>query len=135
MTMYVKDYYKNEDVTKVVLSLSDVKAGLDDTKTKTVTMTDQQEIQDIIDALHQRTIVRTYPDFWPVNPNPNDRLELRITLTSTEKVLLEYLITSKGHVEIRKGSDDFSNVFVLNGSATKWFEDLKKLFNAKNQTL
>jgi len=29
MSIYVKDYYKNSEITRIFLSLSDVKAGLD----------------------------------------------------------------------------------------------------------
>jgi len=125
--IYVKDYYKNSEITRVFLSLSDVKAGLDKTKTTTVTLSDQQEIQDIIDVLQQRILIRTLPHYGPVNSNSNDRFELSILLSSTEKGFFEYRITSEGHVEIKKGNDDFSHVLVLNGRTITWFEDLKKI--------
>jgi len=127
MSMYVKGYYQNSEITRIFLSLSDVKAGLDKTTTKTITISDQQEIQDIIYVLKQRMLIKILPSFGPVNSNSNDRLELRILVSSTKKGFLEYLITSKCHVEIKKGNDDFSHVLVFNGSALTWFDDLKKI--------
>lgn len=127
MTTYVSNFYRNSEITKVIMSLEDVKAGIEATAYKKVEITDPLEIQEIIDVLHQRTIVRTFPKRGNALTNQNNRLELRIILFSTNNDFLEYIITSEGQVDVSKGNDGSSYVLIFNGSVKTWFESLKKI--------
>ncbi|MFB9324594.1 hypothetical protein ACFFSY_01405 [Paenibacillus aurantiacus] len=113
------------------MTLEEVKAGLEPTARRSVTLTDQPHIHAIIDTLRHRTVIRTMnrPSWIPVGSNPNDRLELTISLVSEKNEVLEYRVTSEGHVEVRKGSDTFANAFVIRGSAASWFEALSERFD------
>ncbi|TYP71939.1 hypothetical protein [Paenibacillus methanolicus] len=65
-----------------------------------------------------------------VDFNSTDFLELTIALTSADKHIMEYRLTSEGRVEVRKGGDAFARAFVMKGSAVSWFEELKRLYDA-----
>ncbi|MFC4102470.1 hypothetical protein [Paenibacillus xanthanilyticus] len=131
-TMYVSRFYNEQEITNITMTLSDVKAGLEKTMTTSVTITGEEQLQAVADALRHRTLIRTMPrpSWIPTASNSNDFLELTIALTSTEEGMLEYRIHSEGRVEVRRGNDAFAKAVVLKGSAESWFAELKRLYDA-----
>ncbi|MFX3636139.1 MAG: hypothetical protein ACE3L7_20610 [Candidatus Pristimantibacillus sp.] len=135
MYNYVNDFYRNDDVTRVVLYYSEVKAGLFDTTTKTAVITEQEEINELIRILNKRTVLKALPIIGPVKTNENDRTELRIMLKSSSKGTLEYMITSEGDAWIRKSNDDLANTIILKGSVISWFTDLRASFELREDSV
>lgn len=133
--MYVKSFYSSRDITRIMISLHDVKAGLEQTTIHSVTVSDQRQINRIVDTLRQRSVIRTMsrPSWIPVDASTNDRLELTLSLVTKDNGILEYRLTSEGRVEVRKGSDSFAKAIVLHGSAVSWFEQVKKVLTNKRR--
>lgn len=132
---YVNDFYKNDDVTRIELYLSEVKAGLFDIKTKTVVITEQEEINELISILNNRIVLKSFPIVGTVKTNTNDRTELKVVLESSSKGFLEYIITSDGHVSIKKGTDNTSNTIILKGRVTSWFTDLRASYELREDSM
>lgn len=130
----INRFCKNENIIEVGLVLSDVKAGLSPVETTKIETVDQQEIQEIVNILNKSKLLKTLPSLGNVKCNTNDRFELRIFLITETKRILEYLITSEGHIQIKRNNDkSFSNAIILNGSAIECFNDLKRLFDQKSK--
>lgn len=129
--IYVHSYYKNEQITGVNMLLIHYIPGQHSTL-ESIKTTDKNEISEVISLLNDRTVIKLFPDIGSVEVNSHDRLELRIELISSTNLTLEYNISSLGQVEINKGFvNKFSNVMVLRGSKTTWFNEINALYEEK----
>lgn len=130
---YTTAYYKQEHITGVVVELSDNKVGKGST-VQSIKTTDEQEIADVIRLLKDRKVIKLFPDIGPAKSYTSDYSDLRIELISDTHLTLEYRITSSGNVEIKKGfANKAANTIIFGGSGTKWFNELKELFDEKKQ--
>ncbi|WP_375533190.1 hypothetical protein [Paenibacillus terreus] len=131
--MYTNTYYKHEHIKGVVVELSDNRPGIGST-TQSIISTDEQEIAEVIRLLHERTVIKLFPDIGPVKVYTKDYFDVRIEFISDTDLTLEYRIDSLGHVEVKKGfGNKASNTMILGGSSKQWFNEAKDLFEDKKQ--
>ena len=124
---------KDVHATTVVMTLYDVKAG-HDIQMKSIVTTDKQEIEEIMTTLEKPTLYKTLPDLGNVPSNEHDRLELSIGFDTGTDFLLEYFVTSQGEMKFRRDNGKYSsNLRIFMGSTKTWFEQLKRLYDSKEQ--
>ncbi|WMT41996.1 hypothetical protein RE628_06030 [Paenibacillus sp. D2_2] len=130
--MYINSYYKHEHIKGAVIVLFDNKPGIGATFQQ-IRTTDEEEIAAVVRLLKDRTVIKTFPDIGPVRSYTSHFYELWIQLITDNNRTLEYKINSFGHVEVRKGIDKTSNTLIFGGSSKKWFNEIKALFEEKQQ--
>ncbi|ASS67347.1 MULTISPECIES: hypothetical protein [unclassified Paenibacillus] len=121
---YVDAYYEKEKIKSVTIVLSDIKAGLERSEDKSVLITDKNKMNDLLNILEDKRIMRLFPHWGGVGSNSTDRLEMRVLLVSDKDKILDYHLTSTGQLTVRKGNDNFANSFLVNGKVTELFLEL-----------
>lgn len=133
--VYVNSYYKHEKITGAIIEFVDIVPGQGSTW-QSIRTTDEQEIQEVIDFLDDRTVIKLFPNIGTGRPITKNRQELRVELISDRGLTLEYSINSLGEVEIDKGfGGSFANTVVFGGSRKKWFEHINEVFEDKKAEL
>lgn len=132
----VNGLLKNIKIVKIVISMNDIKAGLEPIQTKTLSTTDRDEIKGILYTIEKPILYKTLPNLGGIPSNTNDRLELIITLHSNSNGLIEYAVTSQRNMTIKKlkGKATSKNVSIFASRNTTWFQQLKELYEDKEQS-
>jgi hypothetical protein len=125
---------RNMKVTKVSMTNMDIKSGLP-IQTKMLSTTDSNEIKQVLNILEKSIFYKTLPDWGSVPANGNDRLRLIVTFQSDNNRIVEYTVDSLGNMKIDTFNGRWSskNVSILGQSDTKWFKQLKNLYDGKEQ--
>lgn len=132
----VNGIVKDIEVSQVVIITKDVKAGLEPIHTKTLSTSDSDEINVILNTLEKPIFYKTFPNFGGVPTNNSDHIELIIALHSGNDQLLEYVTTSQGNITIKMFNRKAlsKNVNILASRNTKWFEQLRELYEDKEKS-
>lgn len=126
---------ENEHVKLVTIIVTDVKAGFEKCDTEQITTTDENEIKEVINILQKPLLYKKLPHIGGVPIYTNDFIELKVGLLLYNDKTIEYYINSQGDMNIRKGFRTHStNVSILGGNKTTWFEQLKGVFDSKRQS-
>lgn len=121
---YVNVYYEKEEIKSVTIILSDIKAGLERSQEKSVLITDENKINELIEILEDKRIIRLFPKMGGAESISKDRFEMRILVASDKHRNLEYYLTSTGQLSVKKGNDKFAKSVIINGEVTKLFTKL-----------
>lgn len=124
---------KNAHAKWANITIFDVKADLQPTKIDTITTTNEQEIEQVVKALQKPLLYKRLPRIGTVPANPNDRLELTVTLVLDNDKVLGYYITSQGDIEIRRDNRSSFYADVFGGGSIEWFKQLKTLYDQKRK--
>lgn len=126
---------KNIKVVRVVMAITDCKAGLEPIQIEMLSTTDDNEIKQILDTLQKPIFYKTLPHLSGVPTYDNDFLELKIILQSDNNKSLEYFVDSHGYMKIDMLNGMFSskNVNVFLSSNVSWFKQLRELYMDKKQ--
>jgi hypothetical protein len=132
----INSLFYNVNVVKASLTSHNVKAGLYNVESKTIETTDKKEIEEIITTIKKKRLYRILPDLDSVPANPYNRIELNINFLLDTNESLEYYITSEGNMKVISNNNikcKTSNVNIFAGNAKAWFEQLKALYDSKEQ--
>jgi hypothetical protein len=129
----INGFYKDVIINKISISMTNVKTGLEKIETKTIETKDQEQIKEIVGMLKNSLLFKTFPsvvgDF-----NSNDRVELRMILTTNTEKYLEYDVTSDGTIKIIKdGYNSFFNTILVGDNPANWFAKIKSMFDENVQ--